>query len=76
MTTLRDLRKKTGLTQAGFAFFATGEGESGNATVSKWESGKLNASRSTVALYIMASMLTPEQMEEARRRMDEMLPPA
>lgn len=73
-TTLRGLRKAAGLTQAQVAFFATENGE-GVPTVSKLETGKINPSRATSALYVLLSLLSERQREDAKRLLNEIAPP-
>jgi transcriptional regulator with XRE-family HTH domain len=66
MPTLRDLRKQAKLTQADVAFFASDEGEAGQSTMSKMENGKLGTSRATRSIYVLLSLMTPEQRAAAR----------
>ncbi|KAA0677638.1 helix-turn-helix domain-containing protein [Roseomonas genomospecies 6] len=66
MTTLRELRRRAGLNQAGLAHFASERGTAGQPWISDIERGSKATSRPTVAIYALLSLLTPEQIEQAK----------
>lgn len=69
---LKAMRESAGLTQKRFAAFVTESGRDGT-TISKLEKGVINPSRATVGIYVMASIMTPEQVEEAMQTLEEMM---
>ncbi|KAA0678215.1 hypothetical protein [Azospirillum brasilense] len=71
MTTLRELRRRAGLNQAGLAYFASERGEAGQPWISDIERSSKDTSRPTLAIYALLSLLTPEQIEEAKAIIDE-----
>jgi len=71
MKTLRDLRKAANITQAEMAFFVSSQAEGGQPVISKIENNVVTASRATLSIYVLLSLLTPEERSVARKMVEQ-----
>lgn len=60
------------LTQRDVAAFASDSGREGYTSICKIENGKLNPSHATAAIFILLSLLTEEQINQAEAIMEDL----
>jgi hypothetical protein len=67
---LRSLRQESGLAQTGLAYFASNRGVEGQSWISDMERAIVPISRTTLVTYVLLSVLTAPQIEEAMSKID------